>query len=224
MKIKEKKQARKLRSEGCSVREIANKVGVSRGTVSVWVRDIKLTTEQADALSRRNPVFHRQNAGAQANKKKGEENRQRWREQGTEEADTSNWLHVAGCMLYWAEGWRRNNRATVAFSNSDADMMCLFVRFLREFYEISDDEISVSINCYTDVSSVKECEKYWLGKLQLSRRSLKKTIADNRPACTKRRRNGLLKYGTCKVLVHRTDVLQRIYGSLSEYAGFRMYD
>ena len=212
MKVKEKQQARKLRSEGCSVREIANKVGVAKGTVSVWVRDIKLTKEQVDTLSHRNPVFQGQCAGASANKEKWAEKRKAWREEGRQEADTSNWLHVSGCMLYWAEGWRRNNRATVAFSNSDVDMLRLFVRFLREFYEVHSDEISIAINCYTDVNSSEECESYWLDSLGLERENLKKTIADNRPACTQRRRNSMVEFLPSKQNVASSSLVVRSKG------------
>ncbi len=46
MKLKEKKKARKLRKKGKSYSEILKKVKVSKSTLSVWLRDIKLTAEQ----------------------------------------------------------------------------------------------------------------------------------------------------------------------------------
>lgn len=43
-----------------------------------------------------------------------------------------DWLHVAGCMLYWGEGNKGKN--DLAITNSDPDLLRLFLRFLRECY------------------------------------------------------------------------------------------
>jgi len=50
MKAKEKKLARLLRSNGWSLRAIANKVCCSKSTVSRWISDIQLTEKQIAAL------------------------------------------------------------------------------------------------------------------------------------------------------------------------------
>lgn len=43
-------EARKLRKRGISVRRIAQTLGISKSTVSEWVRDIILTLEQLEML------------------------------------------------------------------------------------------------------------------------------------------------------------------------------
>lgn len=50
-KDKEYEQARELRKQGASVREIARLLSVSKSTVSLWVRDIELTEEQITTLN-----------------------------------------------------------------------------------------------------------------------------------------------------------------------------
>jgi len=45
-KKKEQIEAREMRQQGIAIGEIALKLGVSKGSVSVWVRDIPLTEEQ----------------------------------------------------------------------------------------------------------------------------------------------------------------------------------
>ena len=58
MKTDEKRKARKLRSVyGWSVRRIAKHVGVSKGSVSLWVRDIELTEKQKEHLLQSLPEF-----------------------------------------------------------------------------------------------------------------------------------------------------------------------
>jgi transposase-like protein len=54
MKTVERNRARQLRREGgASVKELARLLGVSKSTVSIWVRDIELTESQREALRRR---------------------------------------------------------------------------------------------------------------------------------------------------------------------------
>ena len=49
-KFKERIQARKLRKDGKSVKEIAQSLNVSKGTVSLWVRDIILSVKQLERI------------------------------------------------------------------------------------------------------------------------------------------------------------------------------
>jgi transcriptional regulator with XRE-family HTH domain len=59
MKTEERLRARELRAaRGLSIREIASILDVSRGTVSVWVRDIELTSAQRETLAVRNPALN----------------------------------------------------------------------------------------------------------------------------------------------------------------------
>ena len=52
-----------------------------------------------------------------------------------------------GCMLYWGEGSKKRN--SVQFTNSDADMLELFLRFLRQCYGVLDERVAFSVNCFT---------------------------------------------------------------------------
>lgn len=53
MKLMEKEAARTLRKEGYSINQIVETLNFSKASVSVWVRDIMLTKEQKNRLSRR---------------------------------------------------------------------------------------------------------------------------------------------------------------------------
>ena len=46
-------QAQKLRKSGKSIKTIAEMTGVSKGTISIWCRDIELTQTQKDRLRAR---------------------------------------------------------------------------------------------------------------------------------------------------------------------------
>ena len=51
-KLDLKLKAQDLRSKGLSVKDIEKKLGISRSSASIWVRDISLTKEQINKLYR----------------------------------------------------------------------------------------------------------------------------------------------------------------------------
>jgi len=224
MKMIERKEAIRLRKdEGLSLGEIARKLSVSKGTVSIWTQGIKLTDEQKRRLEYNFKVknsYESRMAGSNAVRYNAEVRRIEWQEQGKKEAKKKSWLHIAGCMLYWAEGWKRNNKNQVSFCNSELPMLALFLKFLRECFGVKDDNIAVSINCYTDIHPMEEIEGYWLKGLGLPRTCLRKTMADRRPMCTQKKVNGTLPYGTCRIVVCDVSIVQKIYGAIQEYGDF----
>jgi DMSO/TMAO reductase YedYZ molybdopterin-dependent catalytic subunit len=60
----EREEARRLRREdGLAVRVIAERLSVSKSSVSLWTRDIELTEEQHERLRRANPIHNQQHRG-----------------------------------------------------------------------------------------------------------------------------------------------------------------
>lgn len=57
MKAAERLEARRLRSEGNSIEEICQQLGVSKATVSVWVRDIQLDPVRVKRLDEKQRQF-----------------------------------------------------------------------------------------------------------------------------------------------------------------------
>jgi len=141
MKNELRYEARGLRQEGMSVRDIAKELGVSISSVSLWVRDIILTESQVQSLKAKQHRYGAQNAGGQTNRRKFREQRIGYQEIGRAKARENRPLHLAGCMLYWAEGAKHRNK--VYFVNSDPNMMLFFMRFLREELEVKDEEFAV---------------------------------------------------------------------------------
>jgi predicted transcriptional regulator len=212
MKTAKRQEAREQRKDGFSVNEIARNIGVSKGSVSRWVRDITLTEEQKQRL-RPNII-----PAARANREKFEKMRREYQEQGRIKARENNMLHVMGCMLFWAEGGKHKNYVKMA--NTDVSMLRLFVRFLRECFNVQNEEIAMSIQCYTDKDiTVEQIENYWLDALGLERISIRKTLVDyDQRGKTSVRKKHL--HGTCEVVVHKTEIVQSIFGAIQEYGGF----
>jgi hypothetical protein len=220
MKTAERLEARRRRREqGESIKQIARALRVSRSSVSLWVRDIELTEEQHAALQSRCSSHNGQTVSARLKAARAQARRRREQEHGRVLACCGNALHVAGAMLFWAEGSRRRN--AVVFTNSDPQMVSFFVGFLRQCYSVRDDRIAVTCNLFADHAARQwEIEQFWLDALDLPRSSLRRsTVNVYSKHSTKKRRNKL-PYGTCRVVVHDTALVQSIYGAIQEYAGF----
>jgi hypothetical protein len=140
-------------------------------------------------------------------------------EEGRQIADRREALHVAGCMLYWAEGAKHRNQ--IRFTNSDPEMARLFVRFLRTYFNLTAENIRMTCNLFADhLDHQHQIERFWLDTLQLPPSSLCKSTVNVYSKYSKKKRLNKLPYGTCRVVVSRTRVVQSIFGSIQEYAGF----
>ncbi len=214
MKTAERERARKLRrGRGHSVKELARLLDVSQSSVSIWVRDIELTRRQREVLRQR------MGTGWTANAARALERRGQAQDQGRSSARDSSSLHIAGCMLFWAEGSRRRN--AVEFTNSDPAMVSFFLHFLRACFAVPDTKVAVTCNLFADhVARQREIEQFWLDLLGLPRTCLRKSTVNVYSKYSKKKRRNRLPYGTCRLKVCDTSIVQHIYGAIQEYARF----
>jgi transcriptional regulator with XRE-family HTH domain len=221
MKKEEKKEARRLRiEEGLSLKEIAEKLNVSRTSISYWVRDIPLTEEQRFRLSERcnyNPTNFQK--GADANKRKFYSLREAYQKEGRSLVKNCDNLFIAGLMLFWAEGSKK--RHCVCLTNSDPDLVCLFLKFLRDWFSISNEKITLSIQWYSaNGVPYNQVENFWLKKLELSRENLRKCYIDNRSIKNIDKKIGKCPYGIARINISDVKLTQQLYGAIQEYVGF----
>jgi hypothetical protein len=140
-------------------------------------------------------------------------------EDGRMRAQQRDELFSAGCMLYWAEGGRDRNH--VDFTNSDPEMVRFFVRFLKTYWSLRDEDIRVTCNLFADhLDRQREIERFWLDIAVLPRESLRRSTVNVYSKYSKKKRQNRLPYGTCRVTVARTRVVQAIFGGIQELGGF----
>jgi hypothetical protein len=217
MKTAERRRAREMRAEGCSIKEIAATLGVARSSASVWVRDVPLGPEQRAALiyrTRLGPIV-----AGELKAERARAVRRRYQDEGRLLARERDATYAAGCMLHWAEGDKCRN--AVGMSNSDPEVLMFFARFLREHFGVSGEDMRLSCNLFADHHDRQhEIEDFWLARLELPRSSLRKTRVNAYSKHSLKKRTNKLPYGTCKLRVHSTRIVQTIYGSIQEYGGF----
>jgi hypothetical protein len=145
--------------------------------------------------------------------------RNSYQQEGRRLARERDGSYVAGCMLYWAEGDKRRN--TLGLANSDPHLLRLFASFLRRHFGVADDAFRVYCNLFADhAARQQEIEAFWLSSLELPPRCLRKSTINTYSKYSEKKRANKLPYGTCKLFVHNTRIVQTIYGSIQEYGGF----
>ena len=205
-----------------ALKRIAARVGVSVSSVSVWTRDIELTPKQRERNLRgprgpQNPehIARRVTTWKRVNR----ERRLGYQRDGRERARERDPLHIAGSMLYWAEGTKCRN--SVRLANSDAYLLRFFRRFLTDTFNLEPRDFTLSLHVYVGNGlSVRQIEEYWLTALQLPRSCLRKHSINPLPTSSSGRKRHKLPYGVCTLSVYSSRVVQHIYGAIQEYAGF----
>jgi transposase-like protein len=140
-KIVKKEKAIKLRIKGYSIKEIANDLDVAQSSISLWVKNIKLSGE---ALAR---IRANQEAGI---KKSMATNRAKRLQRIKEVTDRCEIFSVSKkiskseakiylALLYWGEGAKSGSR--VVFMNSDPLMVNSFISLLRNGFDVDENKL-----------------------------------------------------------------------------------
>jgi len=72
-------------------------------------------------------------------------------------------LKVAGAMLYWAEGYKGNEKNPadrIDFTNSDPDMISVFITFLRTVFKLDEKKFRILLYAYSD-QNIDELIVFW---------------------------------------------------------------
>jgi transcriptional regulator with XRE-family HTH domain len=199
-----------MRKDGLSYREIREELGVSKSTLSLWLRDVELTEEQHERLlamkklgsSRAGRTMQARRLAKQA------ATREAAAAQITAVAESE--LFVAGVVAYWAEGtkskpWRPEER--FCFVNSDSEMITLILRWL-DLIGVTRDRLILRVSIH-ESADVERAEEHWrevtgVGPDQFRRASLKR----HNPR-TVRKNVGADYHGCLVVNVRRSTELSR---------------
>jgi transcriptional regulator with XRE-family HTH domain len=206
----ERESARRLRREdGLALGVIAERLGVSKSSVSVWTRDIPLTEEQHERLRQANPIYNQQLRGQEGRRASARAARLAAQEHGREVARPRR--SAAPPRLH----------ALLGRGFEEPQLRCIRQqRFLRDCCDVADERITLRVNCHLNNGlSLEEIEARWLAELRLPR-SCVRAATVNRPSSASRWRRNVYVYGTAAIRVDSTFIVQSIYGAIQEYGGF----
>jgi transcriptional regulator with XRE-family HTH domain len=150
-KVEQQARARELRAQNMTLLDIATELGVSKSSVSLWVRDVLFTPSK-----RRHGPHRRPHAQQVAKLRQIEELDAAGRER-IGRLDETTFL-IAGLALYAGEGAKR--AGSVAFANSDPAMIRLHCAWLRRFFEIDERRLRLRVYLHQGLD-LDAAEGFW---------------------------------------------------------------
>ena len=207
-----KAKARELRLQGWTYDQIEAELGCSRGSVSLWVRDLpkperRDPTEQAKLAARKR--WEHELAIR-------DEERQRTKNKAAQEIGemSDRDLFMTGVALYWAEGTKDKpyaRREGVIFVNSDPGVIQLYLAWLRLLgVERERLQYRVMIHMTADAEGAKH---YWANLVDVDVSTFQKTTIKKHNPKTVRKNVGENYRGCLVIRVSRgAELYRRIEG------------
>ncbi|PTA45654.1 helix-turn-helix domain-containing protein [Micromonospora sp. RP3T] len=195
-------EALRLRAIGCSVNQIAGRLGVAKSTVYQWVRHLPLNPDAATAERRRAHAKAMTDArwGAYREARDAEQAAAQARSAAVVGGLSERDLLVLGAAIYWCEGskskpWRPQDR--LEFVNSDPLLLALFLAFLAAC-GVNRETASYRLLIH-ESGEVEATERWWAERLRLPlERFTRATLKRHSPTTV--RRNSGESYRGCLVI------------------------
>lgn len=173
---------KKLRRFGYSINEIVSELSVPRTTVWHHVHNVKV-------LPKYLPLLKTKRGGSRKIKERNLQAAAERAEKLLQKSDRT--LAIILAMLYWGEG----SKKVCEFINSDGKMIQVYLKILRNYLNISDDFIKITVRYFSGMDK-KECLKYWSENTGISK---SKFIVRFNDGGTR----GKTRYGMCRITVRR---------------------
>lgn len=207
MKSSEKNKAIALRRQGVALGQIARTLGVSKASVSVWVREIVMTSEQQQTLlsnshSRVAIEKRRQSRMDRHKTERAEVADEAWQEA---HKLIHNPLWVTAVALYWGEGGK--TQRTTRIANSDPAVISLMARFFKQVCGVPVAKMRGHVHAFAG-SEILAIEEYWAKVSGIPRQQFFKSYLKNSVAGLGKRRT--LPNGTFQMYVHDTKLFLKM--------------
>lgn len=203
-------EALKLRKLGLPYSEIKKKLEVSKSTLSLWLRDMPLSSERINNLRAKSPQRIERYRNTMKEKRDVRISLVSQKAKSDIRSLSDREIFLAGLFLYWGEGGK-TERYMITFSNTDPRMIRFYIKWLRVL-RVPKDKIIVRLQLYNDMS-IKNEISFWVKEVGLSRKNfrapyIKKTLY-------KEVVQKGFGHGTCNVLVHGRDISEYVHEALN---------
>jgi len=178
-KVKEQNEARRLRAKGLTMDEIAENLGVSKGSVSLWTRDVPFQPTLGQLGARRrgpNALQRRKETEIDDLRREGIARIGRLRRKD---------FLATGAALYAGEGAKTDGQ--VIFANSDPRMVAFFCAWLRTFFHVEEARLRIRLYLHEGLD-LDRASAFWSNLTGIPRSQFHKpyrAVADSSIRATK---------------------------------------
>lgn len=219
-RIHDKQKAIELRQVGKTYSEIRMELSLSKSTLSGWLRNCPLTSEQL-ILLQENTNKRRYSAREKTSITKRVKRQNRldmlYNNLKKNSLPLSNKeLFLSGLFLYWGEGGK-TERSMISISNTDPGVLMFSLLWMVMSLGIPKEKIQVRLNLYDDMI-IEEAIDYWSKTLNMPRVQFGKSYI-------KKSTRESLSYkgyghGTCILRVYNTAIKEKILMGMKAMADY----
>jgi transcriptional regulator with XRE-family HTH domain len=150
-KVEEQERARELRGRNMTLQDIATELGVSKSSVSLWVRDVEFTPSKRRTGPQKRPHPAHEAKVAQIAALDAE---------GLQHIGilTDDAFFIAGIALYAGEGSKTDG--VVKFANTDPAMVRFFCAWLRRYFVVEERRLRVRVYLHQGLD-LRAAEAQW---------------------------------------------------------------
>jgi transposase len=204
-------QARALREQGLDYEEIATELGVSKSSVSLWVRDLPRPERLSYEENRRRSADGVRRYWA-TERSLREASRQAVSTSAAAEIGqlTDREVLIVGAVAYWCEGaknkpYRHYDR--VEFINSDPTMIKFFLGFLK-VADVAPEALIFRVYIHED-ADVQAAQRFWLAITGADVTQFRQPVLKRHKPTTVRKNTGEDYHGCLRINVRRSTALYR---------------
>jgi transcriptional regulator with XRE-family HTH domain len=221
-------RARSLREQGLNYKQIAAELGVSKSSVSLWVRDLPRPPGLSyEECRKRAAEGVRRYWAAERPIREAERDAARTAAAAEIGALSDREIIIAGAVAYWCEGeknkpHRRSDR--VSFINSDPALVKFFLRFL-DVAGIARERLIFRVYIHEN-ADVEAAQQFWLEVTRAQPDQFRRPTLKRHNPRTVRKNIGADYHGCLTIKVRRgTDLYRKIEGwALAIMAGLDVPD
>ena len=213
MRLDLKEKAIELRKSGKTYSEILKVVPVAKSTLSEWLRSVGISKEYKVVFTEKKRLAGLRGGLSRKNKRIETQSHIIGIAENEVGKISTRELWLIGVALYWAEGSKEKEGRPgtgISFSNSDYQMINLFLKWLLEVISVPKEEIGCEIyihDSYRD--EIPRFQKYWSTKTGLPLSYFNTVYFKRIKINTKRKNVGDLYNGQLRVKVCRSSSLNR---------------
>lgn len=210
------RRALELRKLGRSYSQIKAELGLSKSTLSLWLRQYPLSKDKIRLLRDVNEV--RIERYRQTMQRKRDAKLLDYYNEGKNLLlpFSKKELFIAGLFLYWGEGGK-TLKHTVSINNTDPAVIKFAIYWMVESLNIPKEKIQVYLHLYSDMVSEQETE-YWSKELNMPKQQFAKPyVKESKRADLDQKGFG---HGTCGVRVYNTVIKEKILMTIQAVADY----
>ena len=204
-------RARELRAQGLDYEEIAAALGVAKGSVSLWVRDLPRPARLSYAECRKRSAEGVQRYWA-AERPVREARRAAERAAASAQIGdlTDRELLIAGAIAYWCQGAKSKPyrlAEQVNFINSDPNVIIFFLRFL-DLTGVTPERLRYRVHIH-ETADVEAATRYWAALVKAEMEQFHRPNIKRGDPRTHRKNVGADYHGCLQIRVSKSCELYR---------------